>query len=340
MPSPALAGSLLLVASLVSASPAPTARVLQAQRLDARAPEITASPSINEATRTLKLRRDILSDLKGDLGSIFSSLGSGIPSYVASGVPNFFQDFPTGDKVQSSLGLDDDQVRALPTQVLNIPPYANWTNQGWNLRIHGNVYKQPNTTQQKLNELANVFLVGTKIEDLPADQQAQARNVTASIFVLQQGNVNVSTVTVEPAQSAGTNGDPSGGGGTQAAGGNQQLTLPYPTTDQGDFDVFVPIQSNGLQAGNSTSQIQKLNVFVQGTSIGNATAYLVPATGMTIISDIDDILRITKIYEPSEGILNSFARPFTPWQNMPDIYAKWSKQVQNLHFHYLTTTPE
>lgn len=25
---------------------------------------------------------------------------------------------------------------------------------------------------------------------------------------------------------------------------------------------------------------------------------------------------------------------------MPDIYANWSKTVQNLHFHYLTTTPE
>ena len=25
---------------------------------------------------------------------------------------------------------------------------------------------------------------------------------------------------------------------------------------------------------------------------------------------------------------------------MPDIYANWSKSIQNLHFHYLTTTPE
>ena len=71
-------------------------------------------------TKTLK-RRGIISDITGDVGSILSGLGSDIPSYVASGIPNFFQDFPTGDKVQSSLGLDDDQVKALPTQVLNIP---------------------------------------------------------------------------------------------------------------------------------------------------------------------------------------------------------------------------
>ena len=71
-------------------------------------------------TRTLK-RRDLIDSITGDVNSILSDLGSNIPSYVASGIPNFFQDFPTGDRVQSSLGLDDDQVRALPTQVLNVP---------------------------------------------------------------------------------------------------------------------------------------------------------------------------------------------------------------------------
>jgi hypothetical protein len=66
----------------------------------------------------------------------------------------------------------------------------------------------------------------------------------------------------------------------------------------------------------------------------------VPNEGLTVISDIDDILRVTKIYEPKEGLLNSFARPFTPWENMPSIYRNWSTSLPNMHFHYLTTTPE
>lgn len=52
---------------------------------------------------------------------------------------------------------------------------------------------------------------------------------------------------------------------------------------------------------------------------GNATGYLVPAQGITIISDIDDVLRVTKIYEPKEGLLNTFARDMVPWLNMPDV---------------------
>lgn len=83
-------------------------------------PQITPSPSKWSPTETLK-KRGVISDLAGDVSSVLGGLGSAIPSYVASGVPNFFQDFPTGRAVISSLGLNSSQVAALPTQVLNIP---------------------------------------------------------------------------------------------------------------------------------------------------------------------------------------------------------------------------
>lgn len=205
--------------------------------------------------------------------------------------------------------------------------------------INGQVYKQPNTNKSKLNDLANIFLIGTDIESLPADQQDQARNLTAEIFVVQQGNKNVS-MHLEPAPSAGSSGEAGGGGAVAAPGGTQDLTLPYPTTPEGDFDVFVPIKQGALAAGNATQLIQRLNVYAGNATLGNATAYLVPPTGFTVISDIDDILRVTKIYQPKEGLLNSFARAFVPWLNMPEIYANWSASIPNMHFHYLTTTPE
>lgn len=53
--------------------------------------------------------------------SIIDSLGSDVSSYVASGVPQFFQDFPSGEAVASSLGIHNSDLDAKPTQVLNIP---------------------------------------------------------------------------------------------------------------------------------------------------------------------------------------------------------------------------
>ncbi|KAI0479469.1 hypothetical protein GGR56DRAFT_690937 [Xylariaceae sp. FL0804] len=308
--------------------------------LGAAHPMITPAPTLEDRERALAQRG--LDDLTSDFASVLSGLGSDVSSYVISGVPQYFQDLPSGSAVESSLGIDDSSLAATPTQVLNVPAYANWTDEGWNVRIHGNVYKQPNISQSKLDDLANVFLIGTDIDDLPASQQDEARNVTASIFVVQQGDVNV---TVNFVNDVDVRPDASGGV-INAQGGNQTIQLPYPTTDEGDFDAFMILQnttgSNGtyLMAGNATSQIQALNMYVNGTDSGNATAYLVPPTGFTIVSDIDDILRVTKIYEPSEGLLNSFARPYTAWEDMPDIYANWSSSINNLHFHYLTTTPE
>ncbi|KAJ7066649.1 hypothetical protein C8F01DRAFT_1218625 [Mycena amicta] len=278
----------------------------------ATAPIPTPQPTIFRA----KPRQNILTDVD----SILSGLGSDIPSYVASGVPNFFQDFPTGTSVQSSLGLSDDDVAALPTQVLNIPSFANWTSQGWSLLVHGNVYKQPNISQSKLDDLANVFLVDTSVSSLPSSQADQARNLTAEIYVLQQADVNV-TLSLEH-------------------NGSTQTATIGPTTVEGDFATSILVSDGQLTSGNQTSGIQRLDIHTAGTDTGNATAYLVPSSGLTVISDIDDILRVTKIYEPKEGLLNSFARPFTPWMNMPEIYANWSKSLPDLHFHYLTTTPE
>jgi hypothetical protein len=241
--------------------------------------------------------------------------------------------------VLSKLGVGDD-LAAKPTQVLNIPPYANWTDKGWNVRFHGNVYKFPDISQEKIDDLANDFLIGTEVSKLPADQQANARNLTRSIYIVQQGDQNVS-MTLEPSPMQGGDGEPGGGNAITAPGGSQSIKLPYPTTEEGDFDVFLPIQQNGLLPGNETNNVQRLNVYTNGTDTGNATAFLVPTQGITFISDIDDILRVTKIYDPKEGLLNSFARPFTQWENMPEIYANWSRTLpNNTHFHYLTTTPE
>jgi hypothetical protein len=306
---------------------------------------ITPAPTRTLAVYGTYDKRNVISDLSSEIDSyvntIFSELGSAIPSYVSNGLLPGLQNLPTGSAVESSLGISSSELAASPTQVLNIPGYGNWTSSGWNLRIHGNVFKQPNISNATVDKLANFFLIDTSVANLTQPEQDQARNLTREIYVVQQGDVNV-TMELLPGPSAGSSGESGGGGGTTPAGGDQFVTLPYPTTPEGDFDVFVPVDNNtfSLAAGNGEIPAQRINVYAQGTDTGNATSYLVSDQGLSIVSDIDDILRVTKIYEPKEGLLNSFARPFTPWMNMPDIYANWSRSLPNMHFHYLTTTPE
>lgn len=260
----------------------------------AQPPAITPPPTLDRQALDRLEGRD-LDDVGKYLGSVFSSLGSGVSSFVASGVPQYFNDLPTGTAVESSLGISSGDLAASPTLALNVPPYANWTDQGWNVRVHGNIYKKPNISREKLDDLANTFLIDVDISNLTTSQQDQARNLTSEIFVVQQDNEQVvvdfvNDVTVNPDTDSG---------GINAAGGSQTITMPYNTTLEGDFDSFVTLQNttghNGagyLLPGNETDKIQLLNLFVEGAvTTGNATAYLVPDTGITIISDIDDILR-------------------------------------------------
>ena len=73
---------LAILATLAASSPAP-APVAEA----VPQPGITPPPSLvkRDPTRTYKNRRDIISDLEGDVNSVLSVLGSDVPSYVASG---------------------------------------------------------------------------------------------------------------------------------------------------------------------------------------------------------------------------------------------------------------
>ena len=127
----------ILLASLPIAYASPAfpgpSQVLKAipAGIAAERPLITPSPSLQDPTKTVKLRRGVVDDIKSGFsvaksdvqGYVSSQLGA-LPSYVADGVADFFQGFPVGDDVKSSLGLDDEQVAALPTQVLNIPYVA------------------------------------------------------------------------------------------------------------------------------------------------------------------------------------------------------------------------
>lgn len=125
-----------LLPCLAAALPASPAEPTQVPiGIDVLPPIITPAPTAPPKFNRRGLKSDIgsdisavgsdvssdVADLTSGLGSVLSALGSDVPGFVVSGVPNFFQNFPTGTDVLSSLSLTDSDLAAVPTQVLNIP---------------------------------------------------------------------------------------------------------------------------------------------------------------------------------------------------------------------------
>ncbi|KAG8810585.1 hypothetical protein FRC18_003989 [Serendipita sp. 400] len=257
---------------------------------------------------------------KRGLSSWASSVAQGLPTDVASGILPAFQGLPSPDDIKEQLNLTDDSINQLPIQVLNIPSYANWTSSGWNVRIHGQAYRQPPANNETLDRISSIFIADLEVSSLNETGLQQSRNMSASMLALPAGDVNLNFTLTSPISNA-----------------SLLIDFPVATDSRGEFDQFIQLNAQDVPTNTSVMSWPLYTVNVES---GNTTMWFVPPEGISIVSDIDDILRFTQIYVPQQGLYNSFAVPFVPWSDMPNVYAAWAQGNPNYHFHYLTTTPE
>ncbi|WP_254790018.1 App1 family protein [Variovorax sp. OV329] len=67
-------------------------------------------------------------------------------------------------------------------------------------------------------------------------------------------------------------------------------------------------------------------------------ALLVPATGLSVISDIDDTVKVTQVRDQQQMLLNTFARSFKAAPGMAQHYQRMARNPQT-RFHYLSSSP-
>jgi hypothetical protein len=82
-----------------------------------------------------------------------------------------------------------------------------------------------------------------------------------------------------------------------------------------------------------------LNYSVQGpVAKFTGRALLVPERGTSIVSDIDDTIRITNVLDRHEMLMNTFVRPLQAVPGMQALYAK-AAAVTNVRVHYVSNAP-
>ncbi len=66
-------------------------------------------------------------------------------------------------------------------------------------------------------------------------------------------------------------------------------------------------------------------------------AHLLPDTGVSVISDIDDTIKHTQVTSRPALLANTFLRDFQPVEGMPPLYRQWAEQ--GAAFHYVSSSP-
>ncbi len=98
--------------------------------------------------------------------------------------------------------------------------------------------------------------------------------------------------------------------------------------------ITIPVESE-----NQNNAILKINL---DTSVPNQRQFesyitVVKPDGLSVISDIDDTIKISNVLNKKELIKNTFIRPFAPVEKTPEFYSHLANQ--NVSFHYVSGSP-
>jgi len=107
------------------------------------------------------------------------------------------------------------------------------------------------------------------------------------------------------------------------AGGRTQLRTTVAVTP--DPDLAPWLRFHARVAGPAFRRIE-------------GRALLVPASGLSVISDIDDTVKITEVRNQQQMLLNTFARAFEAVPGMAEHYRNLAGNPQT-RFHYLSSSP-
>ena len=112
----------------------------------------------------------------------------------------------------------------------------------------------------------------------------------------------------------------------------------------------VPALAGSLEAANQTPNrlkpgLQTSTAFLEfsaalqtnDTRQFNGIALVLPATGISVISDIDDTIKISEVLDHDALIRRTFLQPFEAVPGMAEVYRRWA--TNGMQFHYVSASP-
>ncbi len=225
---------------------------------------------------------------------------------IASGCTAESRSEPDAPSRVTNLGADEQIV------FFNTSAWLDESGGHWHVPIHGWIYEPEDSTVRRAL-FATVLDQQFDLEVNETNEHIFARRLNLMIADNERGK----TVVVDLA--------------------GRQVVLP-PSAANGQFSTTVQIAASDAEAHAQDGLIQFTAVLAEGEarSYGGAVK-LVPPTGISIISDIDDTVKISGVLDKKTLLDYTFLREFEAAPGMADMYRDWS--ARDASFHYVSSSP-
>lgn len=217
-----------------------------------------------------------------------------------------------------------------------IPTYANWIDDHGNVFVHGSVgldMPLPRNREDRL--LRRVFFFNARVlgENDRGKRPPDFDSKYHKTYILNDTEAQIARHRVQGFARVRVKRM----GVSFHIANDSGIPLRHRTGHDGEFSEMISLPRYHVVPSQGSSSVSNVegenrNVITGGFRMSEAghqcnestpstPVYYVSPRGLTVVSNIDDVLRVAEIWNYKQGILNVFARPFRPWRNMPDIYS-------------------
>lgn len=204
-------------------------------------------------------------------------------------------------------------------RIVFFPTIGQWMQDEavWKLDIHGSIY-EPESRRTLAAAIRRAL--GIEEDKLTPAEKATVTERIKLFLVDKERSKKVSIRVGEKLHKLGTS---SANGHFNAALelGADELKRMTPETRRHDAIVRFQVEANPRRFRHEGGEV-----------------HLIGETGLSVISDIDDTIKVSEVRDRKAMIRNTFVRPFQPVPGMAEVYQSWAKSA-GASFHYVSASP-
>ncbi|CAF3534303.1 unnamed protein product [Rotaria socialis] len=114
------------------------------------------------------------------------------------------------------------------------------------------------------------------------------------------------------------------------------------TDDDGQFrtSFIIPdVDVHELENATRTDRVITYKAVGDNGDLWHGKIHLLKRHGLSIISDIDDTIKVSEVLDKIRLVANTFIHHFRVVEGMPEVYRGWNDKY-NCTFHYLSAMPD